>query len=152
MINIFVSDPYIDHFRPQLLEDAAVSVLAYENIPSTGEITIVIDDDAHIQNLNFQFLGIDAPTDVLSFPSDEIDPETENRYLGDIIISYPRAVAQAQAAGHSVESELQLLVVHGTLHLLDYDHTDENEKRNMWEVQRNILTTLGVTLTRFSDE
>jgi probable rRNA maturation factor len=152
MIDIFVSDPYVDYVQAQLLEDAAVSVLAYENIPSTSEITVVLDDDAHIQNLNLQFLGIDTPTDVLSFPSDEIDPETENRYLGDIIISYPRAVAQAQAAGHSVESELQLLVVHGTLHLLGYDHAEENEKRNMWEVQRNILTSLGVTLTRFSDE
>jgi probable rRNA maturation factor len=152
MIDIFVSDPFVDYVQVQLLEDAAVSVLAYENIPSTSEITVVLDDDAHIQNLNLQFLGIDGPTDVLSFPSDEIDPETENRYLGDIIISYPRAVAQAQAAGHSVESELQLLVVHGTLHLLGYDHAEENEKRNMWEVQRNILTTLGVTLTRFSDE
>jgi probable rRNA maturation factor len=152
MIDIFVSDPFVDYVQAQLLEDAAVSVLAYENIPSTSEITVVLDDDAHIQNLNLQFLGIDTPTDVLSFPSDEIDPETENRYLGDIIISYPRAVAQAQAAGHSVESELQLLVVHGTLHLLGYDHAEENEKRNMWEVQRNILTSLGVTLTRFSDE
>jgi probable rRNA maturation factor len=152
MIDIFVSDPFVDFVQAQLLEDAAVSVLAYENIPSTSEITVVLDDDVHIQNLNLQFLGIDAPTDVLSFPSDEIDPETENRYLGDIIISYPRAVAQAQAAGHSVESELQLLVVHGTLHLLGYDHAEENEKRNMWEVQRNILTSLGVTLTRFSDE
>jgi probable rRNA maturation factor len=152
MIDIFVSDPFVDFVQAQLLEDAAVSVLAYENIPSTSEITVVLDDDVHIQNLNLQFLGIDAPTDVLSFPSDEIDPETENRYLGDIIISYPRAVAQAQAAGHSVESELQLLVVHGTLHLLGYDHAEENEKRNMWEVQRNILSTLGVTLTRFSDE
>jgi probable rRNA maturation factor len=152
MIYTFVSDPFVDYVHAQLLEDAAVAVLAYENIPSTSEITVVLDDDAHIQNLNLQFLGIDAPTDVLSFPSDEIDPETENRYLGDIIISYPRAVAQAQAAGHSVESELQLLVVHGTLHLLGYDHAEENEKRNMWEVQQNILTTLGVTLTRFSDD
>jgi probable rRNA maturation factor len=152
MIDIFVSDPFIEQVQPQLLENAAASVLAHAGIPSDSEITVVVDDDDHIQKLNSQFLGIDAPTDVLSFPSDEHDPQTGNRYLGDIIISYPRALAQAESAGHAVENELQLLVVHGTLHLLGYDHAEEDEKRKMWQVQQEILGNLGVTLTRFSEE
>jgi probable rRNA maturation factor len=152
MIDIIVTDPYSENVQPQLLHQAAVAVLTNEGYPLQSEITIVVDNDGHIQNLNSTFLGINAPTDVLSFPSEEIDPETGNQYLGDIIISYPRALSQARAAGHPVESELQLLVVHGVLHLLGYDHAVEDEKKKMWEVQEKILADLGVSLTRFTDE
>jgi probable rRNA maturation factor len=148
MIDILVSDPFIDYVQPQLLEDAVASVLAHQAIESSSEITVLIEDDTLIQELNLQFLDIDAPTDVLSFPSDEVDPETGYRYFGDIIISYPRALAQAQAADHPVEIEIQLLVVHGALHLLGFDHTNEEEKIQMWAAQREILSSLGVTLKR----
>jgi probable rRNA maturation factor len=92
--------------------------------------------------LNRQYLGVDAPTDVLSFPVGEVDPESEALYLGDILISYPQALAQAEAAGHPVQAELQLLVVHGTLHLLGYDHAEEDEKTLMWKAQDEILARL----------
>jgi probable rRNA maturation factor len=94
--------------------------------------------------LNRQYLGRDAVTDVLSFPADEADPESGCRYLGDILLSMPRAAAQAQAGGHPVEQEAQLLVVHGTLHLLGYDHGRKEEKERMWAVQAEILEQLGV--------
>jgi probable rRNA maturation factor len=152
MIDIFISDPYIESIQPQLLENAVQFVLAHQGLPSESEMTVLVEDDGRVHELNLQFLGIDAPTDVLSFPSDEIDPETGNRYLGDIIISYPKALAQSQQAGHSAENELQLLVVHGCLHLLGYDHAEEGEKRKMWAVQAEILKDLGVVLTRYSDE
>jgi probable rRNA maturation factor len=92
-------------------------------------------------------LGIDAPTDVLSFPSGEIDPDSGEQYLGDILISYPRAAAQANSGEQTVQDELQLLVVHGILHLLDYDHLDEIGKQAMWAKQSKILTDIGCSFT-----
>ncbi|HLA08708.1 MAG TPA: rRNA maturation RNase YbeY, partial [Anaerolineales bacterium] len=85
-----------------------------------------------------------APTDVLSFPASETDPETGSRYLGDILLSIPRAQEQATAAGHALDSEVQLLVVHGVLHLLGYDHAEAKEKRKMWKAQEEILVQLGL--------
>jgi probable rRNA maturation factor len=67
-------------------------------------------------------------------------------YLGDIAISLPRATAQAEAAGHPVAAELQLLTVHGVLHLLGHDHAEPEEKAAMWAAQAAVLATLGVTL------
>ena len=87
---------------------------------------------------------MDAATDVLSFPASESDPETGTPYLGDILISIPRATAQAQAAGHPVEDEVQLLVVHGTLHLLGHDHAEAEEKARMWRAQAEVLGRLGL--------
>jgi probable rRNA maturation factor len=152
MIDILISDPFVNDVEPQLLEAAVISVLSHQNSPSDSEITVLIEGDDRIQELNLQFMGINAPTDVLSFPSNEVDPETGKQYLGDIIISFPRALSQAKAAGHPIESELQLLVVHGTLHLLGFDHAGEEDKRQMWSVQEKILNDLGVKLARYSDE
>ncbi len=84
------------------------------------------------------------PTDVLSFPASETDPETGTSYLGDILVSIPRAEAQAQAAGHPLEAEVQLLVVHGVLHLLGYDHANPEEKSRMWAAQAEVLEGIGL--------
>ena len=110
-----------------------------------GDLTVVLTDDARLQTLNRDYLGIDAPTDVLSFPASETDPETGARYLGDILISIPRADAQAKAAGHPLEAEVQLLVAHGVLHLLGYDHAKAEEKTKMWKAQAEVLERLGLT-------
>jgi probable rRNA maturation factor len=108
------------------------------------EVTIVLTDDERIRELNRQFLGFDTPTDVLAFPSEDTDPDTDSLYLGDIVISYPQAALQANQGGHSVQAELQLLVVHGMLHLLGYDHAEEQQQTAMWAEQRKILDQLGV--------
>ena len=97
-----------------------------------------------MQELNRQYRDIDTPTDVLSFPADFTDPESEAPYLGDILISYPRAEKQAAAGGHSTLAELQLLVVHGVLHLLGFDHAQVQEKAEMWAAQSEILHRLGL--------
>jgi probable rRNA maturation factor len=151
MVNLFISDPYHRLVEPLALEKAVLYVLEHQ-AAQDGDVTVLIEGDQRVRELNFQFLEIDAPTDVLSFPSDEIDPETGSKYLGDIIISYPRADEQAKAAGHPIDSELLLLVVHGTLHLLGYDHAEDDEKKEMWAVQEEILSDLGVKLTRFLDD
>ncbi len=157
MINIMISDPFTDAVNSKKLEQAAIAALRQQKQSAQdddqSELSIVIDDDARLQDLNNEFLSIDAPTDVLSFPAGEaeVDPETGKAYLGDIIISYPRALEQANAAGHAVMDELQLLVVHGVLHLLGHDHAEPEEKARMWIAQGEILQSLDVHLSRLPD-
>ena len=131
-------------FPENLLEQAAQITLAHESqSPETG-LSIVLTDETRLQQLNRDYLGIDSPTDVLSFPASETDPETGTRYIGDILISIPRARAQAEAAGHPLEAEVQLLVVHGVLHLLGHDHAGADEKAQMWQAQAKVLERLGL--------
>ena len=120
-----------------------MAVLAHQSVD--GDLTIVLTDDAQLHELNRNYLDIDAPTDVLSFPASETDPETGRRYLGDILISVPRAREQARAAGHVLEAEVQLLAVHGTLHLLGFDHAETGEKARMWKAQAEVLESLGLS-------
>ena len=150
MINIDAQYRFSDN---ALLERAARFTLDHESAPSNAELTIVLSDDTQLRELNKQYLGIDAPTDVLSFPSEEeIDPETDVPYLGDIILSIPRATEQAESAGHRVEEEAQLLVVHGTLHLLGHDHAEPAEKARMWQAQSEVMVKLGLSHVRVSEE
>ncbi len=151
MISIIIADAFGSLVNADLLETAAQAVLDIEKVDPSNELSIAIDGDAEIQALNLQFLGIDAPTDVLSFPSDETNPETGAPYLGDIMISYPRAKQQAENAGETVEDELQLLVVHGMLHLLGYDHAEPDEKATMWAAQQKALKHLGCKITRLPE-
>ena len=114
-------------------------------------MTIVLTDDAQLHELNREYLGVDAPTDVLSFPASETDPETGVAYLGDILISIPRATQQAQAAGHPIEAEVQLLVIHGTLHLLGHDHAEAEEKARMWKAQGEVMSQLGLSHVKIQE-
>lgn len=134
-----------------LLERAARLTLELEPDSAEADITIVLTDDSQLHELNREFLGVDAPTDVLSFPASESDPETGAAYLGDILISVPRAAQQAQAAGHPVEAEVQLLVVHGVLHLLGHDHAEAEEKARMWAEQAKVLERLGLFYIKIQD-
>jgi probable rRNA maturation factor len=129
---------------PDLLERAAQAVLAHQAAPPEADLTLVLTGDKRIQALNRDFLGRDAPTDVLSFPADETDPETGRCYLGDVVISISRAESQARAGGHTLEAELQLLVVHGVLHLLGHDHAGAEEKARMWAAQAETLERIGL--------
>jgi probable rRNA maturation factor len=152
MINFNLNESLELPFPTKLLENTAQLILAELSEEKEAEITIAIEDDEQLRSLNQQFLGIDAPTDVLSFPSDEVDPDTGNHYLGDIIISLPRATQQAQIAGHLVESEMQLLVIHGLLHLLGYDHATQEMKSEMWGVQQRFLLKLSVDIKKLPED
>lgn len=153
MINVLISDPFVGQVEPETLERAAQMVLQAQALEVESDLSVVIEDDEYLKSLNSEFLKIDAPTDVLSFPSgeDEIDPETNRPYLGDVIISFPRASEQAAAAGHAVSDEITLLVVHGVLHLLGHDHAEDEEKDIMWSAQRDVLEKLGVHLNRLPE-
>lgn len=137
-------------FDTALLEQAIRAALDHQ--AADGDLTLVLTDDEQLHSLNREYLGVDAPTDVLSFPASETDPETERRYLGDILLSIPRAEAQAQAAGHSLADEARLLVIHGVLHLLGHDHAEEAEKKRMWKAQADILEQLGLGYVTVREE
>ena len=147
MININILNSFESEVDPSLLEKAAQTTLKYHRDTITSSLSLVLSDDDHLLQLNQQFKDIDSPTDVLSFQGDYIDPDSKTHYLGDVVISFTRAEAQATNAGHSVESELQLLVVHGILHLLGYDHVEDHDKARMWSAQSEILARLGVDVT-----
>lgn len=139
-------------FPENLLEDAGRAALAHESESPDSELSIILTDDARLHELNLNYLNVDAPTDVLSFPASETDPETGARYIGDVLISIPRAQAQAEAAGHPLEAEVQLLVVHGVLHLLGHDHARAKEKARMWKAQAEILERLGLGHIQIREE
>jgi probable rRNA maturation factor len=121
---------------------------------SSGEVVLSFVDDTTIQHLNKEYRGIDRPTDVLSFAMTEagegemkiagIDSDTPTM-LGDIIISVPRAMAQAEEYGHSTDRELCFLAVHGFLHLIGFDHGSEEEEQEMFSLQETILEELGIS-------
>ncbi|MRS04480.1 rRNA maturation RNase YbeY [bacterium] len=152
MIDLLVNDALeIPDYSEELTRVAQDTLLLVQ--PGLKcDISIALTTDEDIRQLNAQFRGIDRPTDVLSFESDETDPETGVRYLGDIVISYPRALQQAREAGHPVNNELMLLTTHGVLHLLGYDHGTPESKKAMWSLQDQVLQTNHVHLNKISGD
>lgn len=114
-----------------------------------SELSVTLTDDEHIHALNKKFRGIDRATDVLSFAFRESDEPAiigaDFDILGDVIISLERAEIQAEEFGHSFLREVIFLEVHGLLHLLGYDHIDDEERREMEEEQRFIMDKLGIS-------
>ena len=140
----------------QLLVTCMENTLAAEEFPYEAEISFSITNDEEIRSLNREQRGIDRVTDVLSFPMLETEGGilmiedtdiTENRvFLGDIVISLPRAEAQAAAYGHSLSRELGFLTVHSVLHLLGYDHEQGvPAETEMFQKQEAILEAIGLT-------
>ncbi len=137
-----------------LLRRAIAETLAYEQYGNDVEVGVTLTDNEHIQELNARFRGIDAPTDVLSFPLFDYEGETgeppvdeiENM-LGDIVLNLDRARVQAEEYGHSFEREAAFLTVHSMLHLLGYDHeTDEADEADMRDRQRAIMERMGLSV------
>jgi len=146
-IAIQLDDEFAAAIEPEAIEALTQRVLDAETLPAPDvELAIVVGGDAQIQELNRRYRGVDAPTDVLSFAMLEdasasaatSSPDTP-LYLGDVIISYPRVLEQAAEAAHSAGDELELLVVHGVLHLLGYDHDSQERQAAMWARQDAIL-------------
>jgi len=144
MIEIEIEKPFLGLVDVGSLEQVAQQVLVLAEIEAQSELSLRITDDDTLKDLNLQYMGIDAPTDVLSFPVAFQNPDTGNPYLGDILISYPTAAVQAEASGHPSTEEIKLLLVHGILHLLGYDHTTPEEKQAMWSLQDAILEALQI--------
>jgi probable rRNA maturation factor len=130
-----------------LLTTAVNATLAYEQTQAPVELSLLLTDDEHIRQLNRDFRQEDKATDVLSFPTGEegLQMGAAAPYLGDIAISVPYAARQAAQAEHDLAGELQLLAVHGVLHLLGYDHLDPDEKEEMWAAQTAVLAALNLS-------
>ena len=114
-----------------------------------AEVSVTLTDDAHIHVLNRDYRSVDRPTDVLSFALTESEEPAilDAPYgvvLGDLVISLERVAAQAEEYGHSVLRELSFLTVHGMLHLLGYDHIEEEDRVEMEEEQRHVMDVLGI--------
>lgn len=144
MITIEITDEFTHRIDQAIIQEAVNATLGHHAILDVS-LTVVITGDHQVHQLNQQYRGVDASTDVLSFPAGYLDPESGTTYLGDVILSYPRAAAQALERGESIEDEIQLLVVHGTLHTLGYDHESPGEKAQMWASQDAILKQLGIS-------
>jgi len=134
-------------------ESALLRLAAYEldflRVHPDAELAILLVDEAAMEQLHVQWMDEPGPTDVLSFPMDELRPGSDDEItppglLGDIVLCPQVAVAQAEEAGHSVLDELLLLTAHGMLHLLGFDHAEPDDEKEMFGIQRDIL--VGFTL------
>ena len=122
----------VDGLDEDALSRLAAHALAVERVPAPAELSVVLSDDATVQQLNLQYRDVDAPTDVLSFSQAEGEafavPDGETPHLGDVIISIDTARAQAVEYGLPLQDEVAHLLVHGILHLLGYDHIDDDDE------------------------
>lgn len=133
-----------------LVRRCCTAVLVHENFEGPAEVSVTFVDDERIHQLNKEFRDIDRATDVLSFPLGEdgvydINNDTGAKLLGDIVISIPHALDQADRYGHTLQREIGFLTVHSMLHLLGYDHVNGGiESVRMREKEETVLTKLGL--------
>ena len=142
MINIIQNVPFPNELNIDKLREKFQEALQQLKV-SESEVTIVLDSNKKLRELKYLYLGKDEIPDVLSFTSGEINPETGNIYLGDIVISLEKANYQAEVNNHSIELEILTLVVHGLLHLLNYDHSFESDAKTMFDKQDRILEVIN---------
>jgi len=128
-------------------------VMGEMKVHPQADLCLRLVDEAAMETLHVQWMDLPGPTDVMSFPMDELRPgsdddDPEEGVLGDIVLCPSVAQKQASAAGHATEEELLLLTTHGILHLLGYDHAEPDEEREMFELQRQLLLTFLATRGR----
>lgn len=145
MIEVLGEGYSLQEEEKSLIVRACETALGMEG--AKGDITVLIADPEQIQTLNRDFRHVDRVTDVLTFPAWEGEAifAPADGYLGDIMICMERAREQAEEYGHSLERELAFLAVHGTLHILGYDHMEPEEEALMRQRQREILERMGET-------
>ena len=164
-MNIYIENEYdreIDVDYTDIINKVVCEAVDFIKCPYECEIYVLLTDNSGIQTINNCQRNIDAPTDVLSFPlidykepgdfsvvdgdtCDYFNPESGELMLGDIIISMDRVYEQAESYNHSNTRELAFLVAHSMLHLFGYDHIDEEERKQMEDLQEQILNEKGYT-------
>ena len=144
-INVLVDETLETSIDAGWLEGIARRVLVAEKVGAKSEAGLVISTGERVQQLNRDYRHLDEPTDVLAFSArDEVDspfvpPPDGVLHLGEVIISYPQAVLQAEERGHPLQKELTILVIHGLLHLLGYDHEESDEESKMQAREKELL-------------
>ncbi len=149
-----IRDEYgVEDLLVERIEQAVTWVLSRRGVQPGMALTLVIADDEAVRQLNAQYRGVDAPTDILSFPAEPLPEsirqemrEDEALYLGDLIVAYPYTLGHAEEAGHTMIDELALLAIHGTLHLLGFDHDNARHQEVMWAAQAEALAAMGVAM------
>ena len=150
-------------FSEQEVAEAIVSeTLDYEDCPYEVQVNIILTTNEDIHQINLEQRGVDAPTDVLSFPMieyaypsdftvleangmNDFDPDTGELILGDIVISVDKVIEQAEKYNHPVKREFAFLIAHSMLHLFGYDHMEELERETMEHKQEEILNRLNIS-------
>ena len=154
-VDVRVAPPFRAALRAAWLRAIARCVLAAEDVVGPAQVGIVVTDDETVRELNRRFLGLDEPTDVLSFGLTGAEeapfalPPEEASSLGEVVIAYPTAVRQAEDAARPIEAELAHLLVHGLLHLLGYDHQRPEDERAMRRREDEMLVALPVSVGPF---
>ncbi len=156
------SDIPLPFSEQEVAEAVVAETLDYEDCPYEVQVNILLTSDEEIHQINLEQRGVDAPTDVLSFPMisyaypsdftileadsfENFDPETGELILGDIVISVDKVIEQAEKYNHGVKREYAFLIAHSMLHLFGYDHIDELERETMEKKQSDILNNLKIT-------
>lgn len=124
------------------MKNLALRLLRAESCGDDTEVSILLTGDEHIRALNREYRGIDKPTDVLAFSQTEGEPigcEMNDGLLGDVVISVETAQRQAEEHSHSLDEEIDVLLAHGLLHLLGYDHENSEDAKVMFAKQEEIL-------------
>ena len=150
-ISIEIDEQFHGCLNERWLRDVIVETLGIQE-ESAAELDLLITNEETVQHLNREYRGVDGPTDVLAFalargaPNSGahsfVEPPDGLAHLGEVILSYPRAVRQAEEYGHSVEQEVALLVIHGVLHLLGYDHATPAGEEEMRALEGRILSAV----------
>lgn len=151
-LNLFIQPPYRREVDEDWLRKVVSQALERHQLPGPTEVGVVITGDEVVADLNQRYRGVHSTTDVLSFSLDRedglrdsfVNPPDGFHNLGEVVVSYPQAIKQAEEHGHKVEEELAFLTVHGLLHLLGYDHENEQEAKAMREQETQALAGLGI--------
>ena len=155
------SDIPLPFSEQEIAEAVIMETLDYEDCPYEVQVNIILTSNEEIHQINLEQRGVDAPTDVLSFPMiefaypsdftvlegdqmDSFDPDTGELFLGDIVISVDKVIEQAEKYNHEVKREFSFLIAHSMLHLFGYDHIDELERETMENRQEEILNRLNI--------
>ena len=143
MLTLIIPNSYAKQLDQKRLALAWEESLKQLNLPKKASATLRITNNALIRQFNRSWRNEFSVTDVLSFENAYTDPETGEEYLGDIMISFQKARQQAQLGGHPVQTEIEMLFVHGILHLVGYDHGDKEEWQAMTDMQNTILKKIN---------
>ena len=157
-INVLIDENFEGYLEVSWLQSVAEQALVAQDAGSRVELGLVITNQEGVQQLNQSYLGRDEPTDVLAFSmlpeplatsefeanlSPFVQPPDGVLHLGEVIISYPQAVIQAEEHLHSVKKEIAILIIHGVLHLLGYEHDKPELERQMKAREKEILSCIG---------
>ena len=155
-LEIYDDTKNVPEEKIKLIEDILNFAGSYLKLPENTEMSVTLMDNEHIHEINKKYRGVDKPTDVISFAIEEDDPdevpiilpEDEEfdipKNIGDIMVSMDKVKEQAEYLGHSEDRELGFLVVHGFLHLNGYDHMKEEDEKEMFGLQKEILDAYGL--------